>query len=94
VALEVTGNAWEIKRLIEPHVAEVLVVTPNDTGIRQARAKTDRVDARRLAKLCAVGELDSVWVPDRATQVMRRRLQRRASSSGAARGPRTGSTRP
>jgi hypothetical protein len=44
VALEVTGNAWEIKRLIEPHVAEVLVVSPNDTGIRQARAKTDRLD--------------------------------------------------
>jgi transposase len=77
VALEVTGNAWEIKRLIEPHVGEVLVVSPNDTGIRQARAKTDRLDARTLARLLASGELDSVWVPDRATWVMRRRLQRR-----------------
>ncbi len=38
VALEVTGNAWEIKRLIEPHVAEVIVVSPGDTGIRSARA--------------------------------------------------------
>jgi hypothetical protein len=46
VALEVTGNAWEIKRLLEPHVAEVIVVSPNDTGIRSARAKTDRLDAR------------------------------------------------
>jgi transposase len=77
VALEVTGNAWEIKRLIEPHVAQVVVVSPSDTGIRQARAKTDRLDARTLAKLLAAGELDSVWVPDRETQVMRRRLQRR-----------------
>jgi hypothetical protein len=77
VALEVTGNAWEIKRLIEPHVAEVMVVSPNDTVIRRARAKTDRLDARTLAKLLASGELDSVWVPDRATWVMRRRLQRR-----------------
>jgi transposase len=77
VALEVTGNAWEIARLIEPHVARVLVVSPNDTGIRQARAKTDRLDARTLAKLCASGELDPVWMPDRSTQVMRRRLQRR-----------------
>jgi transposase len=77
VALEVTGNAWEIKRLIEPHVAEVLVVSPNDTGIRQARAKTDRLDARTLARLLAAGELDSVWVPDHRTWVMRRRLQRR-----------------
>ena len=51
VALEVTGNAWEIKRLIEPHVAEVVVVSPTDTGIRSARAKTDRLDARTLARL-------------------------------------------
>ncbi len=77
VALEVTGNAWEIKRLIEPHVAEVVVVSPGDTGIRQARAKTDRLDARTLAKLLASGELEAVWMPDRETQVMRRRLQRR-----------------
>lgn len=77
VALEVTGNAWEIKRLIEPHVAEVIVVSPTDTGIRGARAKTDRLDARALARLLAAGELDPVWMPGRETQVMRRRLQRR-----------------
>ncbi len=77
VALEVTGNAWEIKRLVEPHVAEVIVVSPGDTGIRSARAKTDRLDARTLARLLAAGELRPVWVPDRQTQVMRRRLQRR-----------------
>jgi transposase len=78
VALEVTGNAWAITRLIEPHVAEVIVVSPNDTGIRGARAKTDRLDARTLAKLLAAGELDGVWMPDRCTQVMRRRVGRRA----------------
>ena len=77
VALEVTGNAWAIRRLIEPHVAEVIVVSPNDTGIRGARAKTDRLDARTLARLLAAGELDGVWMPDRETQVMRRRLGRR-----------------
>lgn len=77
VALEVTGNSWEIARIIKPHVAQVVVVSPGDTGIRQARAKTDRLDARTLAKLLAAGELDSVWVPDRETWVMRRRLSRR-----------------
>jgi transposase len=77
VALEVTGNAWEIARIIEPHVARVVVVSPSDTGIRQARAKTDRLDARTLAKLLASGELDAVWMPDRETWVMRRRLARR-----------------
>jgi transposase len=78
VALEVTGNAWEIKRIIEPHVAEVVVVSPTDTGIRGARAKTDRLDARTLAKLLGSGELEAVWMPDRRTQVARRRLQRRS----------------
>jgi len=78
VALEVTGNAWEIKRILDPHVAAVIVVSPTDTGIREARAKTDRLDARTLARLLASGELEAVWMPDRETQVMRRRLQRRS----------------
>ena len=72
------GNAWEIARIIEPHVAQVLVVSPSDTGIRQARAKTDRLDARTLARLLAAGSLDGVWVPDRQTWMMRRRLSRRS----------------
>ncbi|MCA1699006.1 MAG: IS110 family transposase, partial [Actinobacteria bacterium] len=42
VALEVTGGAWEVARIIECHVRRVVVVSPHDTGIRQARAKTDR----------------------------------------------------
>ena len=33
VVLEVTGNAWEIARIIEPHVKRVIVVSPSDTGI-------------------------------------------------------------
>ena len=77
VALEVTGNAWEIARILEPHVKRVIVVSPDDTGIRQARAKTDRLDARTLAKLLAAGELEAVWRPDERTRVMRRRLARR-----------------
>ena len=77
VALEVSGNAWEVARIIRPHVAKLVVVSPADTGIRAARAKTDRLDARALAKLLAAGELQSVWVPDDHTRAMRRRLQRR-----------------
>lgn len=78
VALEVTGNAWEIARILERHVAQVLVVSPSDTTIRQARAKTDRLDARTLARLLAAGSLDGVWMPDEQTWVMRRRLSRRS----------------
>ncbi len=77
VALEVTGSAWEVARILEPHVARVVVVSPADTGIRQARAKTDRLDARALARLLAAGELDAVWSPDEWTRVLRRRLARR-----------------
>jgi transposase len=77
VALEVTGGAWEITRIIEPHVARVIVVAASDTGIRQARAKTDRLDARALCELLWAGRLDSVWIPDERTRVMRRRLVRR-----------------
>ena len=77
VALEVTGSAWEVVRILEPHVARVVVVSPGDTGITQARAKTDRLDARALAKLLWTGELDSVWTPDDMTRVLRRRLARR-----------------
>ena len=57
VALEVSGNAFEIARIIEPHVAQLLIVSGADTGIRQARAKTDRLDARALARLLATGSL-------------------------------------
>jgi transposase len=78
VVLEVTGNAWEIARILEPHVGRVLVVHPGDTGIRQARAKTGRLDARALAKLLAAGSLDGLWMPDEQTSAMRRRLARRS----------------
>jgi transposase len=77
VVLEVTGSAWEIVGILEPHVAKVIVVSPGDTGITQARAKTDRLDARTLARLLWAGELDAVWTPDELTRVLRRRLARR-----------------
>jgi transposase len=77
VALEVTGSAWELARLLEPHVDRVVVVSPDDTGIVQARAKTDRLDARALARLLWAGELESVWVPEERCRVLRRRLSRR-----------------
>jgi transposase len=77
VALEVTGGAWEVVRIFEPHVAKVIVVSPGDTGISHARAKTDRLDARTLARLLWAGELDAVWMPDDHTRVLRRRLSRR-----------------
>ena len=77
VALEVTGSCWEVARILEAHVERVVVVSPDDTGIAQARAKTDRLDARALARLLWSGELASVWMPDERCRVLRRRLARR-----------------
>jgi len=77
VALEVTGSSREIVRLLEPHVKKVVVVSPGDTGISQARAKTDKLDAKKLAKLLWTGELEAVWMPPEWISRMRRRLARR-----------------
>jgi transposase len=77
VALEVTGSCWEVARILEGHVDRVVVVSPDDTGITRARAKTDRLDARTLARLLWSGELESVWMPDQRCRVLRRRLARR-----------------
>jgi transposase len=77
VALEVTGSCWEVARLLEPHVDRVIVVSPDDTGITSARAKTDRLDARALAMLLWRGELEAVWMPDERCRILRRRLSRR-----------------
>jgi transposase len=77
VALEVTGSCWEVSRILEPYVQRVVVVSPDDTGITSARAKTDRLDARTLASLLWRGELEAVWMPDERCRVLRRRLARR-----------------
>ena len=49
-----------------------------------ARAKTDRLDARTLARLLWSGELESVWMPDERWGVLRRRLARREQRGVAA----------
>ncbi len=77
VALEVTGSCWEVSRILEPHVNRVVVVSPDDTGITSARAKTDKLDARTLASLLWRGELEAVWMPDERCRILRRRLARR-----------------
>jgi transposase len=93
VALEVTGSCWEVARILEPHVNRVVVVSPDDTGIASARAKTDRLDARALAQLLWKGELEAVWMPDERCRVLRRRLARREQLVRSRSRSRTRSTR-
>jgi transposase len=79
VALEATGNALAIARLLEPHAARVVVATCNELrAITEAKVKTDRHDARTLARLLAAGLLHGCWLPDERTRALRRRLARRA----------------
>ena len=93
VALEVTDSSWEIVRLLEPYVSKVVVVSPGDTGINsQARAKTDRLDARTLAKLLWTGELEAVWMPPEWIFKCAGAWPAASSWSGPAHGPRTRST--
>ena len=79
VALEATGNALGIARIIAPHVGRVVLANPKAVkGITQAGAKTDKIDARTLAKLLAGGFLPAVWLPDEQTRILRRRISARA----------------
>jgi hypothetical protein len=77
VALEVTGGCWEVTRILEPPVQRVVVVSPDDTGIASAPAKTDKLDAGTLARLLWRGELGAVWMADERCRILRRRLARR-----------------
>jgi transposase len=79
VALESTGGADAIARILRSQVARVVVVnTKKLRQISEAKAKTDRLDARRLAELLASGYLAEVWCPDEQTRALRRWVARRA----------------
>ena len=79
VALEATGNALQIARLLEPHAARVVVAPTKElSAITTAKTKTDRLDAKKLARLLAAGLLTGCWLPDEDTRSLRRWLSRRA----------------
>ncbi|SFQ33480.1 Transposase IS116/IS110/IS902 family protein [Bradyrhizobium sp. Ghvi] len=79
VVIEVTGNSAAVERILRPHVKRVAVANPRLVRtIAYARVKTDKVDARTLAKLHAAGFLPEVWVADEDTQSRRRQMAERA----------------
>ena len=79
VALETTGNALAIARILGPHVSRVVVASAKELhAISGAKAKTDRRDARTLAKLLAGGLLEGTWLPDEEVRALRRQMARRA----------------
>ena len=73
IVLEATGNTSAIVRLLSPFVARVVIANPNLVrAIAWAKVKTDKIDARVLAKLHASGFLPEVWMPDEETEARRR----------------------
>jgi transposase len=80
VALEASGPALQIARVLEPHVGRVVIAnTRKVRAIAEAKVKTDRVDARTLCELLAAGFLPEVFGPGEETRSLRRRLARRAA---------------
>jgi transposase len=78
VVLEATGNALAILRILEPHVAEVVLAHPKQLrAISHAKVKSDKVDARMLAELLAADLIPRVWAGDEGTRMLRRRISRR-----------------
>ena len=94
MGLEATGNALAVARLIEPHVARVVVANAAVTkSIGAAGAKTDKLDARTLARLLGTGFFPEVWLAEEPTRLARRRCLTGLSWSRSGRGPRIRFTR-
>jgi transposase len=78
VALEATTGADKIVALLQAEGIRVVVAnTRKLSSITEAKAKTDRLDAKTLARLLISGLLDEVWTPDERTRTMRRLTNRR-----------------
>jgi transposase len=78
VVLEATGNALAIARILEPHVAEVVLAHAKQVrAISHARVKTDKVDAKVLADLLAADLIPAVWIGDERARMLRRLVSRR-----------------
>ena len=78
VALEATTGADRIVALLQAQGIRVVVAnTRKLRSITEAKAKTDRLDARTLARLLESGLLDRVWTPDERTRALRRLTNRR-----------------
>jgi len=82
VVLEATGGALAIARILERHAGRVVMANPLAVrAIDSAKAKTDRLDARTLARLLQAGFLPAVWMGDERTPLLRRLVSRRHSGA-------------
>jgi transposase len=73
-------NGFWLYEQLKAHHIDCIVVNPADvpTKHREKAFKTDRVDARKLARSLRNGELDAVYVPSRKAQEDRSLVRTRA----------------
>lgn len=77
VVVEATGNAMAVVRALEVHAARMVVANLLQVkAIAHARVKTDKIEAGVLASLRAAGFLLDIWLPDAATERLRRQVAR------------------
>jgi transposase len=72
IAVEATGPTWSFVDQIVGHVAQVCVVDTRKTKLKAGyAAKTDRLDARRLADALRRESIVSIYVPPPAIRELR-----------------------
>lgn len=71
VALEVTGNAFQVYDLLSEAAGQVVMANPIEMKRLGSGRHTDSVDAERLAKMLILGTLPAVWVPPQGVREMR-----------------------
>lgn len=72
VAVEASGPTWWFADQVQPHVGQVVVVDAGRTRLKAGHAaKTDRLDARRLADALRRESVVPVWYPSPALRDLR-----------------------
>lgn len=72
IAVEATGPTWAFVDTLAPSGATVCVVDPRKTKLKAGfAAKTDRLDARRLADALRRDSVASIYVPPAAIRALR-----------------------
>lgn len=75
VSLEEGGQAAWLYDLIRPMVTEMVVCDPRRNRLIQTGNKSDRIDARKLARLLRLGELHAVYHGERGTRGLKELVQ-------------------
>jgi len=78
LAYEVSGYSGYLHDCLSPHVDRITVANPTKTTwIYRTAKKTDRIDARKLAVLLSIGELPTVYVPNKEVRQWRQTILHR-----------------